>query len=55
MLLLFVLMPVATGANLSFAIVLFAKVFSPLPLACIVANLVVTGYCAFRWLLNALY
>ena len=55
LLLLFVLMPVATGANLAFAIVLFGEVASPLPLAGILANLVVTGYCAFRWLLNAIY
>ena len=55
LLLLFVLMPVATGANLAFAIVLFGAVASPLPLAGILANLVVTGYCAFRWLVNALY
>lgn len=55
LLLLFVLLPVAIGANLAFAILLFGQIVSPWPLACIVANLVVTGYCAFRWLLNALY
>jgi hypothetical protein len=55
LLLLFVLFPVALGATLAFVIVLFGEVFSILSLACIVASLVVTGFCAFRWLQSVLY
>lgn len=55
LILLFVLLPVAVGSNLAFAIVLFGDVTSAPPLLCIVANLVVTGYCAFRWLQNKIY
>jgi hypothetical protein len=55
LLLLFVLLPVAAGTNLAFAIVLFGEVFSPLPILCMAASLLVTGYFAFRWLQKALF
>jgi len=55
LLLLFVLFPVAMGATLAFVIVLFGEALSVLPLACIVASLVVTCFCAFRWLQSTLY
>ena len=55
LILVFVLLPVAVGSNLAFAIVLFGDVASAPPIACILANLVVTCYCAFRWLQNTIY
>jgi hypothetical protein len=55
LLLLFVLLPVAAGTNLAFAIVLFGEVLSPLPILCMAASLVVTGYFAFCWLQKALF
>lgn len=55
LLLLFVLLPVSLGATMAFVLVLFGEVFSPLSLVCIAGSLVVTEFCAFRWLQNALY
>ncbi|HKI06090.1 MAG TPA: hypothetical protein VKK31_29190 [Thermoanaerobaculia bacterium] len=46
---------VAAGTNLALAIVLFGEVFSPLPILCMAASLMVTGYFAFRWLQKAIF